>query len=451
MHHNNSIPVIPVAGKSAARQAAQSLGESAVRWLQQNKFNAKAFAHCIIPDSNGNVSAVLAGINPESPIQAVAALPKKLPAGDYYLQCDKDQHWQQQAYMGWQLASYKFDRYLDKASAWPRLIKPESADETIDQQIAATHLVRDLINTPTEDMGPDHLQDATRQIAEKFNAEFSVIIGDELESDFPAIHAVGRASHRAPRLLRLSWGDKDHPRIALIGKGVCFDTGGLDLKSSVGMRKMKKDMGGAAHALALAQLVMASNLPVQVELYLPTVENAVDANAYRPGDVVTTRQGLSVEIGNTDAEGRVILADALTLACEHQPELMIDFATLTGAARVALGTDLPALFSNDADLRRDLHICGDQIEDPMWPLPLYQPYMRLIESDIADICNNASSSFGGCITAALFLQQFTDKNIPWCHLDTYGWNDSKRPGRPPGGEAMGLRAAFRMLQNRYGS
>ncbi len=447
---NSLIPIIPVADMQTAEKAVKTVGENALHWMQQSKFNAEPFAYCLIPDSDGNIAAVLVGVNPESPIQALAGLPKVLPSADYHLQCELDEHWQQQAHLGWQLGSYRFERYLRPKKNWPRLHGHDSSTTMVDLQVTASNMARDLINTPTEDMGPDHLQQATEQVASQFDAEFSVIIGAELEADFPAIHAVGRGSHRAPRLLRLSWGEKSHPKIALIGKGVCFDTGGLNLKSASGMRKMKKDMGGAAHALALTQLIMASKLPVQLELYLPTVENAVDANAYRPGDVVSTRQGLSVEIGNTDAEGRVILADALTLACEHQPELMIDFATLTGAARVALGTDLPALFSNNAELRQELHICGDEVEDPMWPLPLYQPYMRLIDSDIADLCNNASSSFGGAITAALFLQQFTNKDIPWCHLDTYGWNDSKRPGRPLGGEAMGLRAVFRMLQNRYG-
>lgn len=445
-----SIPVIPVAGSESAARAAEKLGEQAQHWLQHNKFSAEPFSHCLVPDGNGKIRAVLAGMNPESPLQALAALPKNLPIGDYHLESDQKPQWQRQACLGWELGSYQFGRYLTSQREWPRLIWKDDNLSTIGLQKDATCLVRDLINTPTDDMGPDQLQAVTEKIAAQHDAQFSVIIGDELEKDFPAIHAVGRASHRAPRLLRISWGSKNDPRIALIGKGVCFDTGGLNLKGASGMRKMKKDMGGAAHALALAQLVMASKLPVRMELYLPTVENAVSANAYRPGDVVATRKGISVEIGNTDAEGRVILADALTLACEHKPELMLDFATLTGAARVALGADLPALFGNDTDLRRELHVCGDEIEDPMWPLPLYQPYMRLMKSDIAEISNNASSSFGGCITAALFLQQFTDDDIPWCHLDTYGWNDCDRPGRPVGGEAMGLRAAFRVLQNRYG-
>lgn len=444
------IPIYMAADQQQAVKFAKQLGAHAGRWIKHSDFQCNAYTSCLIPTVKGELQAVIAGMNPESPLQALAALPGQLPPGDYCLEGDFKAHWRLQACLGWELGSYQFDRYKKDDAEKPQLIWDEIDDSSIGLQQSATWLVRDLINTPTEDMGPDELQAVMQTIAKKYRAKMNVIIGDELEKEFPAIHAVGRASHRAPRLLRLSWGKKSNPRVALVGKGVCFDTGGLNLKGGSGMRNMKKDMGGAAHALALAQLVMASKLPVQLELYLPTVENAVSGNAYRPGDVVSTRKGISVEIGNTDAEGRVVLADALTLACEDKPELIIDYATLTGAARIALGADLPALFGNDGDLRRELHMCGDEVEDPMWPMPLYQPYMRLINSNIADISNNASSSFGGCITAALFLKQFVEDDIPWCHLDTYGWNDSDRPGRPPGGEAMGIRAAFRVLQNRYG-
>ncbi len=445
------IPIHLVSNTKQAGKIARQLGKSAERWIHNNDFSGEAYSYCLIPDDKGELLAVLAGMNPASPLQALAALPRSLPAGHYALQGEFEDHWRSQAYLGWELAAYQFDRYNgdDKQNSRATLQHADGQSAHIDLQTDATRLVRDLINTPTEDMGPDQLQEETARIGRQYRAKFAVIEGEELEQGFPAIHAVGRASHRAPRLLRLSWGKKTNPGVAVIGKGVCFDTGGLNLKGGSGMRNMKKDMGGAAHALGLAQLVMASKLPVRMELYIAAVENAVSANAYRPGDVVSTRQGINVEIGNTDAEGRVILADALTLACEHQPELMIDFATLTGAARVALGPDLPALFSNDQQLRQELHVCGDEVEDPMWPLPLYQPYMRLLKSDIAHLSNNASSAFGGCITAALFLQQFTNNDIPWCHLDTYGWNEGSRPGRPAGGEAMGLRAAFRLLQNRY--
>ena len=446
----NSIPLYPVADLNHAKQIANSINAAADTWLMNAGFKADAFSYLAIPHTDGSIAAVLAGMNPSAPLQALAALPKVLPAGHYQLSTELDAEWQQQAYLGWLLGSYEFSRYQKSNQQLATLEIPANHIGNSEQLAAATALVRDLINTPTDDMGPAHLQTACEQVAASFGAEAYTIIGDDLEEHYPAIHAVGRASHRPPRLIRLSWGDPEHPKIAIVGKGVCFDTGGLNIKTGAGMRKMKKDMGGSAHALALAQLVMAAQLPIRLEVYIPAVENAIAGNAYRPGDVIATRKGLSVEIGNTDAEGRVILADALQLASEHDAELIIDFATLTGAARVALGTDLPAFFCNDADVANDFHLLGDEIEDPIWPMPLYQPYMRLLNSDIADINNNASSAFGGCITAALFLQRFVDPDITWCHFDTYGWNDGNRPGRPAGGEAMGLRASFAYLLQRYG-
>jgi leucyl aminopeptidase len=287
--------------------------------------------------------------------------------------------------------------------------------------------------------------------ADQFEAETDFVAGDELLTrNFPAIHAVGRASSRQPRLLELNWGSEEAPVLALVGKGVCFDTGGLDLKSAAGMLLMKKDMGGAAHALALARLVMESQLPVRLKLLIPAVENSVAGNAYRPGDVIASRKGLSVEIGNTDAEGRVVLSDALTYACEALPDLVIDFATLTGAARIALGADLPPLFSNRDEIARGIQLAGDEVEDPLWTMPLYQPYRKQIESPLADLNNTGKSSYGGCITAALFLEHFVEPEIPWVHIDTFAWNQGNRPGRPQGGEALGLRAVFKYLQSRYG-
>ena len=287
-------------------------------------------------------------------------------------------------------------------------------------------------------------------MAERFDAKCKVIHGEDLLThNFPAIHAVGRASTRAPRLIELTWGSKDDPVLALVGKGVCFDTGGLNIKSTAGMALMKKDMGGAAHALATAQLVMQHKLPVRLKLLIPAVENSISGNAYRPGDVIPTRKGLSVEIGNTDAEGRVILSDALTYASEMKPALIIDFATLTGAARVAMGTDLPPIFSNQVEVAHAIQAAGDGCEDPLWTLPLWQPYNKLIESKIADLTNSAKSSYGGCITAALFLEHFVTSNDAWVHIDTFAWNQSSRPGRPEGGEALGLRAVFGYLEGRF--
>ncbi len=319
--------------------------------------------------------------------------------------------------------------------------------------LSASNCVRDLVNTPTQDMGPAQLADAAEQLAGSMGADFKVLIGERLlDKNYPAIHAVGRAAtnNRAPRLIHLSWGEPEHPVLALIGKGVCFDSGGLDIKPASGMLRMKKDMGGAAHALGLAELVMSANLPVRLELLIPAVENSISANAYRPGDVIQTREGLSVEIGNTDAEGRLILADALTRACEMNPDLIIDFATLTGAARVALGPDLPPLFSNNKKLLNSIHTAGDAVQDPLWPMPLYQPYAKALKSKIADLNNVSSGLTGaGAITAALFLQKFVTENTDWVHIDTYAWNDIDRPGRPSGGEALGMRAVFASLQQRY--
>jgi leucyl aminopeptidase len=309
--------------------------------------------------------------------------------------------------------------------------------------------VRDLVNTPTEHMGPDELEAAARAVAHAHGAELEVIAGDELLArNFPAIHAVGRASHRAPRLIALRWGDADAPHVALVGKGVCFDTGGLDIKPADGMRHMKKDMGGAAHALALAGLVMARRLPVRLTLLIPAVENAIGPNAFRPGEVIGTRQGLSVEIDNTDAEGRLVLCDALAYAGEQAPEIVLDFATLTGAARIALGPDLPALFANDDALASDWMAAGERVRDPLWRMPLWRPYLRYLNSTIADLAN-AGSRMAGAVTAALYLERFVPAQQKWAHLDVYAWNDSDRPGRPAGGEALALRAAFEMLKTRY--
>ena len=324
-------------------------------------------------------------------------------------------------------------------------LDPETAD-----LLAACVRVRDLVNTPTQDMGPAQLEQVARQIAQRHGADFDSIVGDQLlEQNFPSIHAVGRASHRAPRLLVLRWGQPSHPHVALVGKGVCFDTGGLDVKAADGMRNMKKDMGGGAHALALAELIMARKLPLRITLLIAAVENAIGPDAFRPGEVVATRKGVHVEIDNTDAEGRVILADALTYAGEQDPELLIDFATLTGAARIALGPDLPALYSNDDALANDWLAAGTRVRDPLWRMPLWRPYLRYLTSNVADIANSSASRMAGSITAALYLERFVPAQQKWAHLDVYSWNDSDRPGKPTGGEAQGLRAAYAMLKQRY--
>ena len=323
-------------------------------------------------------------------------------------------------------------------------------DEAV-RQAEATALVRDMVNTPAADMGPDKIEEIVEKLADEHGAELKVTRGDTLEKNFPMIHAVGKAAMRehAPRLIELKWGKADHPKIALVGKGVTFDSGGLSMKSPAGMMLMKKDMGGAAHVIALAKLIMDAKLPVNLHLLVSAVENSVDGHAYRPGDVLDSRKGLTVEITNTDAEGRLVLGDALTLAGEEEPELIIDFATLTGAARVALGPDLPAMFSTDDEVAEALYEAGDREDDPVWRMPLWKRYDYRLKSTIADCINSASGSFAGCMTAALFLQKFVPDDVPWVHFDTYAWRPASKAGRPKGGEALGLRASWRYLKDRY--
>jgi len=316
----------------------------------------------------------------------------------------------------------------------------------------ATALVRDLVNTPAADLGPAEIEKAVRDTATELGAQVRVTTGKELASGYPLIAAVGGAATeaRAPRLIELEWGKADAPRVAIVGKGVCFDSGGLDLKPASGMRLMKKDMGGSAHALALARLIIQEKLPVRLHLLIPAVENAVSGGAYRPGDVIKSRAGTFVEIDNTDAEGRLILADALTKAAEDKPELIVDFATLTGAARIALGPELPAMFASKDDLAADVESASREVEDPLWRMPLWEPYSDMLKSDIADIANAGGAPMAGCITAAMFLKRFVPEQIAWAHLDTYAWRDAASPGRPKGGEALGLRAFYALLQRRYG-
>lgn len=418
-------------------------------WVLQQQFEAKPSSYLVVPESNGEISSVLVGRPSEGGIRLLQHLPAVLPRADYQLSDDAGL----EAYLGWGLACYKFSRYINTKTSWPRLLLPDTYQQEVECLLSASNRVRDLVNTPTQDMGPAHLASEAEQLAESMGADIKVIIGDQLlDQNYPAIHAVGRAAadDRAPRLIHISWGDPKDPMLALIGKGVCFDTGGLDIKPASGMLRMKKDMGGAAHVLGLAELVMSTNLPVRLEVLIPAVENSISADAYRPGDVIQSRKGLSIEIGNTDAEGRLVMADALAKACEMNPNLVIDFATLTGAARVALGPDLPPLFSNNKQVLDSIHSSGDAVQDPLWPMPLYQPYAKAIKSKIADLNNISSGLTGaGAITAALFLQNFITVDTDWVHIDTYAWNDSDRPGRPAGGEALGLRAVFLSLQRRY--
>lgn len=430
----------------------QSQPESVQRWAAVNAFTAAPATALVVPGAHGEAALVLAGISGADDPFALAHLPCALPDGDYRLVAVPGQGVNfARAALGWGLGSYRFNRYRKAVREPARLVLDDGQHDAWLAQLAACCRVRDLVNTPTEDMGPDQLEAVVREIGKRHGAQVTAITGDDLLAQgFPAIHAVGRASHRAPRLIELRWGDPAHPAIALVGKGVCFDTGGLDIKPSDGMRNMKKDMGGAAHAIALAELVMARALPVHLRLYVPAVENAIAANAYRPGEVIATRLGLSVEIDNTDAEGRVVLCDALAYASEHKPRLILDFATLTGAARIALGPELPALFANDDALANDWLVAGQTEHDPLWRMPLWQPYQRYLKSSIADLANAGGSRMAGSVTAALYLQRFVPGELPWAHLDVFSWNDSERPGRAIGGEAQGLRAAFAMLDGRFG-
>lgn len=422
------------------------------KWVETQGFDASPGAWCQVPGDDGGVSRVLVGVERPGAVNGLGGLPYGLPPGDYRLEADWDEAQQELALVGWAMGAYRFTRYKKPEREPARLAFPRGARrERIRRLAGAVTRVRDLINTPTEDMGPAELAAVVAELADAHEARCTQVTGDDLlRLGFPAVHAVGRASHRPPRMVELTWGRAGDPEIALVGKGVCFDTGGLDIKGGSGMRLMKKDMGGAAHAIALAELIMAEGLPVNLRLLVPAVENAIGPEAYRPGDIIRTRKGLTVEIGNTDAEGRVILADALTAAAEDRPELILDYATLTGAARIALGGDLPPTYANDEALGQGLVEAGLRTDDPLWRMPLHQPYQELIDSPIADVSNMASTPFAGSVTAALFLQRFVLEDVPWAHLDVYGWNQKDRPGRPAGGEAFGVRAAFDYLERRFG-
>ena len=425
--------------------------ESRIRaWVDSSGFEAKAGAVCPVPGETGSVERILCGRDDDTPdIWRIAALPERLPPGDYAFETGADPA---QAALGWMLGAYRFDRYKTaEKKTRPILGLPEDIDsERLTATVEAVFLARDLINTPAEDMKPSDLAAAAESVAGRHGAECRVTVGDDLlERNYPAIHAVGRAAADAPRLIDLAWGDPDRPKVTLVGKGVCFDSGGLGIKPASGMKLMKKDMGGAATVLGLAGMIMALKLPVRLRLLIPAVENAIAGNAYRPMDVIRTRSGTTVEIGHTDAEGRVILCDALADAAGEEPDLLLDVATLTGAARVALGTELPALFCNDDDLAGDILAQGEAADDPLWRLPLWPGYRKRIEGDAGDITNAPEGPFGGAITAALFLERFVDGAARWAHIDTMGWNLTARPGRPKGGEAPALRALFAAIEARY--
>jgi leucyl aminopeptidase len=427
---------------------AKKLSARERRWAQACGFEARPGTFCLLPDARGAAARVLAGVDAGAPQFALGALPSLLPAGDYRL--DNDLIPAADAALGWALGAYRFTLYVAEPPASPRLCLPKETLEAVAPLVRAIGQVRDLINTPTEDLGPAQLCDAVRALAREHRAKFREWSGDELlRAGFPTVHAVGRASTQAPRVAELRWGKASDPLLALVGKGVCFDSGGLSIKSADGMRWMKKDMGGAAHAIALARLVMAAKLPVRLLLVIPAVDNAISGNAFKPGEVIRTRAGVTVEVDNTDAEGRLILCDALAACAEEQPDLLIDFATLTGAARVALGPELPALFANDDASAEALLASSRAQHDPLWRMPLWHPYRTMLASHVADLVNTGASRHAGAITAALYLERFVPATIPWLHVDVYAWNDHDRPGHPRGGEAQSLRAFFAFLRERY--
>lgn len=417
-------------------------------WLTTTQFKPDAGASRIIPDANGQIDCVVCIIASPDNWWGVGALPLSLPTGNYHF-VNAETTYVNYA-IAWGLGAYQFTRYKTPARQSAVLVLPADKSAEINNMVESTYLVRDCINTPTDDMGPSELAGVMKKLAAEYGAAFSEIVGDDLlRQNFASIHTVGRASDDAPRLLDMRWGNPAHKKVTLVGKGVCFDTGGLDIKASQYMLLMKKDMGGAAHVLGLARMIMDAKLPVCLRVLIPAVENSISGNAYRPGDVIKSRKGLTIEIGNTDAEGRVVLADALTEAVSENPDLLIDIATLTGAARVALGTDVPVVFSNNDQLVNDVIASGDKLLDPMWRLPLYAPYRESLNSTIADINNNSSDSYAGAITAALFLKEFVPDTTPWLHFDLMAWNVRGRPGRPQGGEAMALRGLFEYMRSMW--
>jgi len=443
-------PIIPLT--TDALEAWKSSADGAhANWVERSRFGAKAAEICLLPTSDGGVHSVLLGLGEALEPWPFAALQSGLPKGRYAISAELRPDEASDAALGFALGAYTFDRYKKAKPTEVELVWPSQADRAwVERLVDAISLARDLVNTPAQDMGPADLATAVQAEGRAFGAKVSVVEGAQLlRKNYPSVHAVGRAAEQAPRLVDLRWGKANHPKLTIVGKGVCFDSGGLDIKPAAGMLMMKKDMGGAAIALGLARAVMHAKLPVRLRLLIPAVENAISGNAFHPMDILSTRKGTTVEVGNTDAEGRLILSDALFEGASEKPELMIDFATLTGAARVALGTEVPVMFSNRDEVAEGLLAASGRANEPIWRLPLHQPYRRFLESPNADISNTGSSKFGGAITAALFLEHFVE-DVPWAHFDVMAYNLDNQPGRPSGGEAMGLRAVYAYLVERFG-
>jgi leucyl aminopeptidase len=444
---------ITFATKATWDAIRDGLSAPARQFALANGFAAKPGKCLILPSADGQIAQVIFGLDEETsksrdPFRP-GSLPGLLPSGTYRFA--NAPHDTRLAALAFALGSYRFSRYRKAEISDVKLVPPDGTDVAdITRMAEAAGLARDLINTPSNDMGPEELAQAARELATRSGASFNCVIGDDLAKNFPLIHAVGMASTRAPRLIDIGWGDPAHPKVTLVGKGVCFDTGGLDLKPSSGMLIMKKDMGGAANVLALASMVMDAKLKVRLRVLIPAVENAVAGNAFRPLDIFKSRKGLTVEIGNTDAEGRLVLADALALADEEKPDLLVDLGTLTGAARVALGPDLPPFYTNDETLALDVARCARQENDPLWRLPLWPAYDAWLDSKVANVNNAPSGGFAGSITCALFLQRFVEAATSWLHVDIYGWTPSAKPARPEGGECQAARAIYKLLGERYG-
>lgn len=449
-HAPNSKPILAL---DAAQLAPWLKKQDArtQRWVKAHGFEAQPQTSLLVPDAAGNPSLVLAGVEAKPSIWSLAHLPASIPAGSYYIETKWKPALLAQVALGFALAQYQFGRYKTLRSKPLTLQLPKTVNiAAIEAERAAICLVRDLINTPANDMGTADLAKAAKAMAKRVGATYKDIVGDDLlKQNYPAIHAVGRAGPDAPRLIDITHGKASYPLVVLVGKGVTFDTGGLDIKPYASMKLMKKDMGGAALVLGLAEAIIAAKLPIRLRVLIPAVENSIDRNAFRPQDVIASRKGLTIEIGSTDAEGRLILADALTEGDSDKPALMIDVATLTGAARTALGTELPALYSNRDDIAREISKAGIECHDPMWQLPLWQGYAKYINSPIADVTNTPNYGFAGSITAALFLERFVSPTTPWVHIDSYAWNAENQPGRPAGGEALCLRALLAYLRNRF--
>ena len=447
----SAITLIPVKADALAA-AIKGLSPRHAAWAGATGYRARPGTVLPLPGEDGAPEAVLVGLEDDEDLWSWGGASAALPPARYRMATDMCARAATRAALGWALGAYAFTRYRKSGRKPAVLAWPAAADRpAVERAAEATYLARDLINTPAADMGPAELTDTAETLAAEFGGECLVLAGDELLAEnYPAIHAVGRAAARPPRLADLRWGKPKHPRVTLVGKGICFDSGGLDLKPARGMKLMKKDMGGAACVLGLARMIMAAALPVRLRVLVPAAENSVSGNAMRPLDVLPTRKGLTVEIGNTDAEGRLVLADALAAAVEEKPDLLLDFATLTGAARAAVGTEIAAMFSPDDALAEALYRHGGEQDDPVWRMPLWRPYRRLIDSKVADISNSGESPYAGVVTAALFLAEFVGDTAAWAHFDIMAWNVSSRPGRPEGGEAMAMRAAFATIAERFG-